>query len=60
MPKALCILGSVVAALLLLVFGVDLALGFPFGGASRVMDIGFIVCSAILGYLSWMTLREQV
>ena len=60
MPKALCILGTVVAVLLLLVFGVDLALGFPFGGVSWLMDVGFIVCSAVLGYLSWMTFREQV
>ena len=30
MPKALCLVGSVVAVLLLLVFGLDLAFGFPF------------------------------
>lgn len=60
MSKTLCIIGTVTAVLLLLVFGVDLALGFPFGGVSWPMDIGFIVCSGILGYLSWTTLREQV
>ena len=60
MPKALCISGMVVAALLLLFFGLDLAIGFPFGGASTMMDIGLVVCSAILGYLSWATYREQV
>ena len=60
MPKALCIVGTIVAVLLLLVFGIDLALGFPFGGASWLMDVGFIVCSAVLGYLSWATLREQL
>jgi len=60
MPKALCISGMVVAGLLLLFFGLDLAAGVPFGGASTMMDLGFVVCAAILGYLSWATYREQV
>jgi hypothetical protein len=59
MPKALCIVGMVVAVLLALLFGLDLGLGIPFGGGSMVMSIGFIVCAAILGYLSWATFREQ-
>ena len=60
MPKALCIVGIVVAVLLLVVFGLDLAIGFPFGKASTAMDIGFVVCSLVVGYLSWTTFREQV
>ena len=40
MPKALCLVGTVVAALLLLVFGLDLALKFPFHRVSPTMDIG--------------------
>jgi len=60
MPKVLCYSGMVVSALLLLVFGLDLAMGFPFDGADSTMDIGFVICSAILGYLSWSTYREQV
>lgn len=59
MPKALCILGTVVAVLLILVFGLDLAIGFPFGRVSTIMSVGFLVCAAILGFLSWTTLREQ-
>lgn len=59
MPKALCLVGIVVAALLLLVFGFDLALGFPFRRASLTMDIGIVVCSLALGYLGWTTLKEQ-
>jgi hypothetical protein len=59
MPKALCIVGMVVAALLVFLFGLDLGLGIPFGGTSIVMSIGFIACAAILGYLSWSTFREQ-
>jgi hypothetical protein len=59
MPKALCIAGLVVAVLLLIVFGLDLAIGFPFHRVSKVMDIGSVVCAAALGYISWMTLKEQ-
>ena len=59
MPKALCLVGTVVAVLLLLVFGLDLAIKFPFHRNSLLMDIGMLVCSAILGYVSWITLREQ-
>ena len=40
MPKALSISGMVVAVLLLLIFGLDLALQFPFNGISKPMDIG--------------------
>jgi len=46
--------------LVLLVFGLDLALGIPFRKASMVMDIGFVLCGIGLGYLSWMTIRQQV
>ena len=59
MPKALCLVGTVVAVLLFLVFGLDLAVGFPFRRDSMLMDGGFLVCAAILGYLSWTALREQ-
>jgi hypothetical protein len=62
MAKALTIVGMLVAALLLLIFALDLALGIPFGGsnASSTMDIGMIVCGAVLFFLSWSTYREQV
>ncbi len=60
MAKALCILGIAISALVLIVFGLDLAIKTPFNRASMVMDIGFVICSVILGYLSWTTLREQV
>jgi len=57
MPKAFCIAGAVVAILLLLVFGIDLAAGFPFDRQSKTIDIGMILCSGILGYISWSTYR---
>ena len=59
MPKALCLVGTVVAGLLLLVFGFDLVLRFPFGRVSLTMDIGIVLCSLGLGYISWTTLKEQ-
>jgi hypothetical protein len=59
MPKALCLAGNVVAALLLLVFGFDLALGFPFRRVSLPMDIGLVICALALGYVSWFTLKQQ-
>ncbi len=60
MPRVLTISGFVVAVLVLLVFGLDLALGIPFRKVSLVMDIGFVLCAIGLGYLSWMTFRQQV
>ena len=58
MPKALSITGMVVAVLLLLIFGLDLGLQFPFKRTNPTMDIGFLICSAILAYMSWSTYRE--
>ena len=60
MPKALCIFGMAASAVLLIVFGLDLAMGMPFKGVDKMMDIGFVIVSGILGYLSWTTFREQV
>jgi len=57
MPKAFCIIGAVVAILLLLVFGIDLAAGFPFDRQSITIDIGMVLCSGMLGYVSWATFR---
>ena len=59
MAKAMSIFGMAVAALLLLAFGLDAILGVPFGGANTVMDIGFAVCAAILGYMSWDAFRSS-
>ena len=59
MPKALTICGMIVSALVVLLFGADLAIGFPFQKASTMMDGLFIVCAAMLGYMSWASFREQ-
>jgi hypothetical protein len=63
MPKLLCLGGLVVAGLVLLLFLVDLimslaGMGALFNYKSLLMDIAFIVCSGILGYLSWTSFKE--
>jgi hypothetical protein len=59
MAKAFSVLGMVVAIVFLLVFTLDLALEMPFGRASMIADIGFIICALALGYMSWTVYREQ-
>lgn len=58
MPKVLCLTGAAVAVLLLLIFGADLAAGYPFARESLFMDIGMVVGSVMLGYASWSTFRQ--
>lgn len=37
----------------------DLVIGVPFSGTlTKTMDIVFIVCAGILGYLCWTCLRD--
>ena len=59
MQKALCLVGSVVAVVLLLIFVLDLAVGFPFHRLSMMMDVGCLLGAAGLGFLSWTTWKEQ-
>lgn len=59
MGKGLAITGMVIAIILLLLFGLDLAIGIPFGQPSTLLDIGFVISSAILIYMAWSTYREQ-
>ena len=66
MPKALCMTGIVISILVFLLFLFDLIFGLvgqkwlaPFKYASMWMDIMFVVCAGGLGYLSWITWREQ-
>lgn len=59
MPKALAILGMAIAVLLLVMFGLDVLVGIPFGqSAGLIPDIGFLLCALILAYMSWNTLRD--
>ncbi|QDU55870.1 hypothetical protein [Aeoliella mucimassa] len=57
MAKALTFAGMAVAGICLLAFGLDLV-GVTFGGQSIIVDLGFMVCSGILGYLSWNAYRD--
>lgn len=62
MPKILCISGIVVSLLVFVIFLADLVAPqgiAPFKNADWVMDLVFVICSAILAFLSFMTLREQ-
>jgi hypothetical protein len=59
MPKALCISGLVVSGLVIILFAADLAVAIPFRRASVVMDVSLLVSAALLGVISWFTLREQ-
>lgn len=66
MPKALCLIGLVLAILVFLIFFLDLALGMggmsgaaPFRAVSIVTDIIFMIGSAGLAYVAWTTFREQ-
>lgn len=59
MAKVLSIFAMVVAGLTGVLFALDVAVGMPFGGVSKMMDVTFIISAAILGYLSWSTFRER-
>jgi threonine/homoserine/homoserine lactone efflux protein len=58
MAKALSIAGMVVGGLLALTFLADLAVGIPFGGQQKLMDIGFLASGALLCYLGWNAFRD--
>jgi hypothetical protein len=58
MPKALTIAGMAISIILLLMFGLDMAIGVPFGCPSMMMSATFFVFAGILAYLSWSTFRE--
>jgi hypothetical protein len=50
--------GMIVSGLVAILFLADLAAGFPFQRVSIMTDIGFIVSSLILAYMSW-TIMEK-
>lgn len=60
MEKKLCIASMSVAGLLLILFVLDLIVGFPFGGppAFTLIDIVGALAGGILLYLSWNALRD--
>jgi|GEM_PF-1784900 hypothetical protein len=58
MSKALCLSGIAIALLLLVLFAMDLTLGVPFNKADTLLDIIFMVSSAGLAVISWLTLKD--
>ncbi len=62
MEKWMCFVALGAAAVMLLVFLLDLVIGFPFGGSGGnpfvVVDIFGIVASAVVGYLGFNALRD--
>lgn len=59
MSKILCIVGMVIAALVFLIFLVDIIVGIPFAKRSIPMDVTFIIVSLLLAWMSWSTYKEQ-
>ena len=50
----------VVSAIVALAAIADIALGVPFAGSQTMtMDIIFIICAAIVGYLCWDALKDM-
>ena len=61
MEKKMCIGALVVAGVMLLLFLLDLFVGFPFGGSGSqfvVIDIFGLIASGILAYLGYSAYRE--
>ncbi len=65
MPKALCLIGMVIAVLVFLIFLIDLVAGVagmiemaPFRCPSVMLDVIFLISSGALAYMSWATFRE--
>jgi hypothetical protein len=58
MDKWLCWGSMGVAGLLLLLFLLDMFLGLPFGGISKVVDVFGLLASGVVLYLAWDASRD--
>ena len=58
MAKSLTMAAMAVALLMLILFGLDLAISVPFSKQSVFMDVIFLICGVVLGLLSLSTWRE--
>lgn len=54
------VIGSMAAAGVVAIAAIcDLVIGVPFGGTqTKLMDILFIICAGIVGYLAWSSYQE--
>lgn len=57
--KTLPLIGMVAAGVVGILFLADLIAGFPFSRVSIAVDIGFVVSSLILAYLSWSVMSDE-
>lgn len=58
MERWMCFGSMGVAGLLLLLFLLDLGLGVPFGGVSKVVDIFGLLVSALVLYLAYDAFKD--
>ena len=61
LPKQAVIGSMVIAVLVALAAIADLVVGVPFSGSEHtfLMDILFLVCAAIVGYLAWDAFKDM-
>lgn len=58
MTKTLPLVGMMIAGLVAVLFVADLAAGFPFQRVSIAADVGFLISSLIIAYMSWSLLEK--
>ncbi len=59
MLKVMPFVGLVMSGLVAILFLADLVAGFPFQRVSILNDIGFLLSSGILAYLSWTIMEKS-
>lgn len=59
MAKKMIFASLGVAGLVALLSILDLTVKFPFAGYSLLLDICFLISSAIIGYLGWDAYRDN-
>jgi hypothetical protein len=57
--KVMPFVGLVMSGLVAILFLADLVAGFPFQRVSILNDIGFLLSSGILAYLSWTIMEKS-
>lgn len=58
MARLFGLIGMILAGLVAVLFLADLVAGVPFGRQGLLAEIGFLVASLLLGYLSWSILER--
>jgi hypothetical protein len=58
MEKWMCWSALGASGVVLVLFLLDVILGFPFGGISKTVDVLAIIACAMVAYVSWDALRD--